>query len=348
MTATATASPGQVRLPSITARQFRGAVGLALLAVGLGCLIYAVETFVVGLRHRIVQNPSAAMMRACGLAHFWVGWLFLFTSPRLRNRRALGRLLAAGAAGAALCLLAAWGDMTRSPLTFVLFYGYFLVHEVLDEASLFRAYGDAPAGRPEDPAVLRDLSWAAALLMTATLAGGYLAYRGFAGREGTGPGVVAVLVGVATVCLAAGSRAAARFWALGRRTCGCGRALLTAYRPLLAVYGGLFLVLLAGVVAGSVVFNLIILIHAASWLLFVRWQLGRRPSPARPSLWAWLRGTPSGFVALHAAVLVLILVLLALRQYVWERSGLGCQLLAGSSFPYWSLMHISVAFWRPR
>jgi hypothetical protein len=53
-------------------------------------------------------------------------------------------------------------------------------------------------------------------------------------------------------------------------------------------------------------------------------------------------------VTLHAGVVVLILVLLALRQYAWERSGWGCQLLAASSFPYWSLMHISMAFWRPR
>jgi len=39
---------------------------------------------------------------------------------------------------------------------------------------------------------------------------------------------------------------------------------------------------------------------------------------------------------------------MGLRVYVWERSGWACQLLATSSFPYWSLMHISMSFWRPR
>jgi hypothetical protein len=346
MMSTATASPGQVRLPSITACQFRRAVALALLAVGVGCLLYAVETWGLGLRHRVVQNPSSTMMRACGLAHFWVGWLFLFTSPRLRSRPAFLRLLAVTGLGGGLCLLAAWAGMTQSPLTFVLFYGYFLVHEVLDEATLFRAYGDAPAGRPADDVLLRRLSRGVALFLTGTLAGGYLLYQLLVGRQAVSPGALAALAGAAGACLAAGGQAAARFWSLGRREHGTGRALLAAYRPLLGVYAGLFLILLVGLVCGSVVFNLIILIHAGSWLLFVHAQLGRRPAPR--TWWGWLRGTPRGFLTLHVGVVVFILVLLVLRQYVWLRSGWGCQLLAASSFPYWSLMHISMAFWRPR
>ena len=45
---------------------------------------------------------------------------------------------------------------------------------------------------------------------------------------------------------------------------------------------------------------------------------------------------------------VSLLVLLALRVHLWQRSGLLCDLLKGSNFPYWSLMHIAMAYWHPR
>jgi hypothetical protein len=332
----------------LTARQFRRAVCLALLAVGVGGLIYLVETRLLHVSHRLMQNPASTMMRAVGLAHFLVGWLFLLTSPRLRSRAALGRLGAVTGLGAALCLFCGLSGFAHSPLMFVFFYGYFLTHEVLDEATLFQGYGELGTGCDEVRAVVRLLAWAVALLMTATLAGGYLLYGLIGPRDflATGP----------TACLVVGmlGTAAGGIW-LGKRVLGPGRQIygsnadfLHAHRPLLLVYASLFVILLLGCVCGSVVFNLIILIHAGSWLLFVRRQLSaRRVAPGRRP-WTWLRYTPTGFLVLHLGAVVLVLVLMALRVYVWDRSGPFCQALANSSFPYWSLMHISTAFWRPR
>src|SRR5687767_13546496 len=89
---------------STTVRQFHKATLLALLAVGVGAAIYCVETFALGSRHRFVENPADVMMRGFGLAHFWVGWLFLFTSPRLRSWGSRGNLLFWTCVGAGLCL----------------------------------------------------------------------------------------------------------------------------------------------------------------------------------------------------------------------------------------------------
>jgi hypothetical protein len=347
MTAAATAPLWRSGQASATARQFRGAVIFALFAVGVGCLIYLVETHVFASRHRVVQNPTAAMMRACGLAHFWVGWLFLFTSHRLRAGRSLARLLMVSLLGGSLCMVVAWADMTHSPLTFALFYGYFLIHEILDEASLFRASGDAPIG-PEDGWLLHLLSWAVALLLTAVLGGGYLIYGMIRGLGVGNPLTAAVLAGMTALCLAGGSVLAARFLAVGRQVHGNVPALVAAYRPLLGVYGSLLAILLLGAVAGSVVFNLIILIHAGSWLLFVYSQLGRNPAPRCQTFWTWLRGTPKGFLVLHLSAIFLVLAVQVLRNYVWQRSGFVCQLFAASTFPFWSLMHITTSFWRPR
>src|SRR4029077_13028589 len=82
---------------------------------------------------------------AFGLAHFWVGWLFLFTSPRLRSGPAATQLGALMLLVATLCVLSWTSGGTKNPLVLMLYYAYFLYHEIRDEAGLFEAYGDAPA-----------------------------------------------------------------------------------------------------------------------------------------------------------------------------------------------------------
>src|SRR5262245_27618896 len=76
-----------------TVRQFGRALGLALLATVIGCLIYFVEKCVSSNTSRFAENPLEVMVRCLGLAHFLVGWLFLFSSPQIRSRQALRRLL---------------------------------------------------------------------------------------------------------------------------------------------------------------------------------------------------------------------------------------------------------------
>src|SRR5437899_2834317 len=77
---------------SPTWRQFQTVCVCVVLTIGVGCGLYAVETLLLRCEHRFVENPADTMTRAIGLAHFSIGWLFLFTSPRLRTRAALSRL----------------------------------------------------------------------------------------------------------------------------------------------------------------------------------------------------------------------------------------------------------------
>ena len=139
-----------------TWRNFQAAVLLALLAIGAGGVIYLVETYGLGSRHRFVENPSDVMMRAFGLAHFWIGWLFLLTSPRLRSGSALGKVAALTVLGAMLCLFSSNNGGMKNPLLLMSFYAYFILHEIRDEANLFVAYGDAP-GDPGREQFLRRL-----------------------------------------------------------------------------------------------------------------------------------------------------------------------------------------------
>jgi hypothetical protein len=336
-------------LATLTVRQFCLAVGFALAVLATGCGLYVVETCLIRPEHRFIENPGSVMMRACGLAHFWIGWLFLFTSPRLRSRRALLQLLLLTAMGLALCWLCAQIGSLHHPFMFVFFYSYFLLHEIRDETRLYRTYSGTRDNRHADGAFLHAFSRTVALGMTSLLCGGYLLYGLTVKHHPLLVTIPPVLYGLAVGLAAVATLwLVRRAWQLARRQHGSLREALVIHSPLVVVYGGLIVVLILGMAFGAASFNLIIIIHAGAWLVFIYHQLGQQPVLSSWNPWTWLRRTPTGFLVLHIGLIAVLVVLMALRVHAWERTGLICQLLEGKNFPYWSLMHISMAFWRPR
>jgi hypothetical protein len=314
---------------------------MALVAVTVGCSIYGVETFLLRSRHRFMESPAEVMMRAFGLAHFLVGWLFLFTSPRLRSQSALAWLGASTLLGITLCVAFHIVGAGKNPFAVMAFYGVFLIHEVRDEAHLYQAYD-----RPRQPnKILSHLSLAVAALLLSVLAAAYLV-NGLLKQNPTVTDTpfLALLLGLAGLSVLT-------IWLVRRLHLAAVEeydglhGLAAAHGPLLLVYAGILAILVVGSFLGSVGFNLIILIHVTAWLVFVHHQLDRQPSK-RPGCWSWLRTTSRGFLVLHLGMVLFVLVLLALRVHVWQRSGWLSHALAGSSFPYWSLMHIGMSLRR--
>jgi hypothetical protein len=339
---------------STTVRQFQKATVLALLAVGVGAVIYGVETFVLDSRHRFVENPADVMMRGFGLAHFWVGWLFLFMSPRLRSWPSLGNLAWWTAVGAGLCVLSYWSGGTKNPFGLMAFYAYFLIHEIRDEATLYRAYGEAPASGQCD-GFTRRLAWSVTLSLMAMLATAYALHGRILDKLETAVATPeawlwALVAGVWLVCAVS--------WRLTCRFARRHDVVWSDYRPLLNVYAGIALLLGVGSAFGSFGFNLIVLIHVAAWFVFTYDRLAQREAQgegavnnnerpsSRRSLWTWLRTAPAGFLTLHALAALVVLTLMALRVHLWLRGGWISAAFATSSFHYWSIMHITMAFWR--
>lgn len=339
MATAGTLSPG-LNLTA-TWRSFQAVVLLALAAIGVGAVIYLVETYGFGSHRRFIENPSDVMMRAFGLAHFWIGWLFLFTSPRLRSGPALGKVAALTLVGAALCLFSWANGGMRNPLLVMAFYAYFLIHEIRDEANLFVAYGDAP-NDPGREVFLRRLSVSVTLaLMTAFAFIQMLHGRMQVKLERIVADPAPWLEVIAGSLLVLGSGSWFATWQCARRH----GILWRDYAPLLAVYASIAGILTLGSLLGSVGFNLIVLIHVMSWLVFVRQRLGN-PATAPRNWWAWLRTTPAGFITLHLGAVAVVLIFMAVRVHFWERGGIVSQLFATSSFHYWTIMHITMALWR--
>jgi hypothetical protein len=320
---------------------------VALVALAAACGVYGLEKYLLGQETRFIENPSDVIMRAFALAHFLIGWLFLLTSPRLRSRQALQRLLLASLVGVGLCMVFAQFGATRNPFLVLFFYAYFLVHEVGDETHLCQAYGDIPSAPFGARGLLQELRRAATAVTLCVLILGYL----FHGLVTDKPAALhrvapALLWAMASLLVGGCAMGIYRYLAEGRRVGGCIQSLLQAHRPLLLVYAGIVLILLFGAPLGSTGFNIVILIHVTAWLVFV----GHRLHDAGPAtnVWRWLRSTPAGFWTLHLGVVVGVLTLMAVRVYVWHRVGFLSELLASRNFCYWGLMHISTSFWSSR
>jgi len=330
---------------SRTWRQFQTAFWCALLAIGVGCVIYAIERMIVGSERRFIENPADIMTRAVGLAHFSVGWLFMFTSPRLRNRAALTRLAFWSAFGAGACAIFAWGG-DRNPWLTIAFYSFFFIHEACDEAHLFRHSGELPRDTPGVDPFLRAVAWTMSFTFIAFLVVGQIVRGVVLNRSGMLneiPIEWLILGWLLVSCIAA-------IWMgytvrLARSLYGSVREAIGIYQPLFAVYAGLLVIMILGSLLGSIGPILIILLHGMTWLVHSYRRLAESDAPVT-GIWSWMRNSPTGFLTLHIALIALALFLFAMRTHVWERTGFLSELVSKSWFPYWSIMHIAIAFWR--
>lgn len=349
MATAALGTPWRTAWAATTTQQFIRAAQWTMALLALGCAIYAIEKYGLRLDKRFMESPADVIVRAFGMAHILVGALFLFSSSRLREVRSLARLAICTLLGIGLCLAFSYFGALKNPLLLMSFYGLFFVHEIRDETMLFRTYGDAPTGQAVD-ALLALMSRAAVLCFVTLLVGLYLAYA-IGGTKASAlknaslwpaVGILAALSGLSTW-------STIRAWKSGVGLHGDGMAFWLAYRPLFGVYASLLgILLIGGAFFGSTGLNLIVLTHATSWLVFVRYQLRNRGQPRDGNVWTWLRGTPQGFLTLHLGVFLLLLGLMAVRVYVWQRVGMVSVLLSGSNFCYWTLMHVAMSFWSKR
>jgi hypothetical protein len=316
-------------------------------ALGVGCVIYAIETLLLQCERRFVENPTDVMTRAVGLAHFSVGWLYLFTSPRLRNRAALSRLTFWTIFGVAFCALFAWGGADKNALLMLAFYCFFFIHEACDEAHLFETSGEL-AAPPRVERFSSALRVSMALVFITLLAVPQLMRGDAWSRHGmTQPIPMPWMLAGACVILAITSIALAHTIRVARDVFGSLREAATVYRPLLMIYGALTFVLVLGSLFGSIGVNLIILLHGLTWLVVTYRRLGERNAEVT-GIWSWLRNSPTGFLTLHLILIVVALALFALRTHLWERTGFVCDLVSKTWFPYWGIMHIAMAFWRTK
>ena len=299
---------------------------------------------------RLVLNPAETATRYLGISHFLIAALFMATSRRLRAPRARTGLVLLLAAGVLLCLGYARLKDAYPLLASAFFFSYFLVHELRDEVFFYFVNGDAP--RDEDARSLRTfLVWtpflvlsAVATIAAAGLASGLVHSRWVDEAVGPMPVAVRVLIGsTPAVILGIAILRIRGAWAnvsAAQRL----RAFLRANRPILVVFAGTLLVLLARRAYA------IVILHVAAWYVFSVRQMKKRSASgatAQVRGWDWLRSTPAGFRLLHLGSAGLLVVLGAVWAYGFRNNPAlvpFAVLLQPSAFAYWTLVHVTVSY----
>ncbi len=357
--ATHTAVPTE-RLPlwrpiSTTERNWGLALLLTAAFVGVLWLASQAERYagVADRRTGFVWNASEASARILAVTHTIVATAFLLTSRQVRSRRGVSWLAALAALSVAVCL--GWSALVDwSPaLSAVLFTGYFIAHDVRDEAFFYDANGDVARAPPANPARPALVVFGAVLLGTLGLAV-TLGIGG--GKRLMGPLADArlpiriALAAAVVALLAAATRSLLR--RDGIRTPEDWRAYVGAHRPIAVAYALVYAVILFSPMVTDRIY-LVVSVHIVLWWVFAARLLhaAKRPDPApRPLSWRWFRTTPTGFHLLHAAVLALVVVAGAVWafRYANDRSETALRVLAGKkSFYYWTLVHVTLS-WIPR
>jgi hypothetical protein len=319
---------------------------------------YAVEKwgFRLDKHDRLVRSPAIVPMVALGVPHFLIAALFLATSPRQASAVARLRLLGLLALGAGLAwAYGAAGAQTvrhRLPIAGVMLL--FVVHQLRDEAWLFRAYGDGPPGvDPERTRRFAD-AWTGALLLG--IGGGFLGglevWNASHGRIGFVDLVAhGVPVAARAAAFAAGGLAAAVLrLAAWRRSDPDGiRTWLGRIGPLLAVQATFLGVVLAGTVARTLL-EALVLWHVMSWMLFAlhRIDAGAASAAASPPS-GWLeraKRTRRGFLELHLGLAAVVFAaMLAWGYGTGKDPASALRLLADpDAFYYWTILHVVTSF----
>jgi hypothetical protein len=307
-----------------------------------------------GKRERLVWNMWETSMRFLALSHFLVALVFTFTAKRMRSGAGIGWFAAMLGVGVVACW--AFGRLggIEAPLMAVAFYAYFLVHEFRDQAFFYRVNGDSPRS-PDARDETRSVLMVPALvfgLIAATFVAGAAFEIGGARRydqafDGMSRPVRAVLGLLPVVLVVAAAL-------LYKRRCdrlhegGLWR-FLARNRPILLVYLGIYAVLMAGIALTGRVYAIVTL-HVVAWYVFTIYQLARRPAPPvppRPFTWPWMRGTVAGFNFLHLGLAAVVIAAAAVWAYAFGnsyRQDALRVLLSRESFPYWTILHVTVSF----
>jgi hypothetical protein len=329
--------------------------GLAIVValVALFTAVGAMES--AGRREKLVWNASETSTRFLAIAHTIVATSFLLTSKRMRSTRGRSWFAAMTVAGVGACLLYAALGGKHAPLAELLFYAYFLLHEIRDEIFFYKVNGDAPAGSEPAARVL----WATPLLLAGALAFPIAALSacGVAGPmrlrdafEGIPQGA-RLAIGVAALA-AAVALVVVAIRGISRLAAGGVREALAVPRPIFLVFAGIYALLAVGIAVTGRMYA-IVGVHVAIWWVFTLRQMAARPAPSprpKPLSWAWIKSTPAGFNAFHASVLLVVAAAAAWRAFGFQNAPEPqalALLVSKESFPYWTLLHVTWS-WVPR
>jgi hypothetical protein len=296
---------------------------------------------------RFIQNAAESATRCFTIPHVIIGFAFMVTASR--SQTASRRMLIAALLLFGTLLSVGYSRVLGGghySLATVLLYGYFLIHELRDEASFYCMFGDGPQTRETDKQ-FRSFTWGLVVLtVAAVVAALLLSYtsRADVGVLTASEAPTIVLVSTAMVVLGLLAAGWLLFSWYAERTKTSVAALVHEHRRLLRLFVSVLLVTLVGVVFTGRLYS-VVLLHVLVWYVFVSRRLRERPPTEAPrGLWPWMRGTYAGFHTLHLGLAAVVTLVWLVGVYGPFPTSPVWALVSPESLPYWTIMHITVSF----
>lgn len=302
--------------------------------------------------YRMFKNPSELPMRIFGLPHFIIALMFVLTSRRLRQPTSIFMFIGLLGVGTCFCWLFYRAGGHLNPFAMFLFYFYFLVHGLRDDAFFYKSYGDMPkdaaATHQRIMAVLQllilgllfSLIWPTYVQMSSSsyklrhpiMENFFPASWPFVLRLGI-MFVPMLLISVFAILR------------MGRRFPGGLPNLWRVHRPILTIFSISLVIILASLIGGPWTFNIVVLMHFVGWYIFALFLMDHRP-PARPprGVWQWMRTTRQGFMTLHLGLAALVTILIAVSIYGFGKDCWLEPIVGSKNFYYWTIMHVTLSF----
>lgn len=329
-------------------------------AVGVCGIIYCFDKWGLTLNidaprdvdYRMFKNPAELPMRIFGLPHFIIATMFVLTSRRMQSRRNQVYLALLAAVSVVVCYVFHRVGATENPIALILFYFYFLIHGIRDDAYFYKSYGDMPTeAGPTHQRIMTVLQLLALGLLFSfiwptytylsrikpryahpVLQNFFPADWGFTIRLAI---MFVPMVLIAVIAMTLIARQFSDGWA----------GLWRAHRPILAVFIISIGIVLLTLIIGPATFNVVVLMHFVGWYIFALYLLARRPEPEGPlGWWQWMRSTRRGFMTLHLGLAALVTVLIAVSVYCFGKQDVLEHIVGSKSFFYWTIAHVTLSF----
>lgn len=360
-------APTQNAFASPTIRSWLRAMAWTLGLIGIAALFWGVDKY--GLRifaldfshirpgnYRMFKNPTTTPMRVFGIPHFLIGFLFLLSSRRMREKKNKVQLAVLTVIGIGFCYLFRRVGANLNVFAVFIFYFYFLIHGFRDDAHFYKTFGDMPregaATHDRILVVLQALQigllfclfWPTYSHMASTdiqradpiLSNFFPAGWPFIIK------LASMFVPMVLITLFVLHR-------IARGVTGGLAGLWRIHQPLFMVFVMSLGVLGLAMFGGPGAFDIWVLMHFVAWYFFALFMLDRHPPKEAPkSAWAWMRTTRRGFVTLHTGLVVATALLLAVSVYYFGQQSSILDVIVGKeAFYYWTIMHVTWS-WVPR
>jgi len=332
--------------------EFLKIIKWCLIPIVVFVFYWATEKYLVQPQTRLVYNPAEFPCRVFGFSHYLVGLIFMLSSRTMKKAVSWLWLSALLAVSVGICVLFYNFGGAGNPILVIFYFLFFMFHGYRDVILFYQPQTEDKVLEAKRRWIFRYFQGVLILGLMYVLVPAFFLYLSLKPRtyspelqasiDAITPYLNGLLMSawlILLVCLIG-------MWRLLKTFPGGAKGFWQDNKPVMLVVIYMTLIILASPLVGPWTYNLLILSHFVGWYFFASRRLETAPKQAttKDGLWKWVRGSVTGFQALHLGFAALFLILVLVNHYVLANTGVLGLLLGGNAFYYWTVIHVTISF----